>query len=1258
MSTMNCELLATCSAMGYLEGDNYHKEPDCLESIKDLIRYLRHEDETRDIRQQLGATQILQKDLLPIIAQYPQEKMLYEAVIRLLVNLTQPALLCFGKVPANPTARHHFLQVDSYLQGYKEAFANEKVFGILSEKLYDLLQLDWEQRQEEDNLLIERILLLLRNILHVPSDPEEEKNIDDDASVHDKVLWAMHMSGMGDLIKFLAASQEEQQWAMHILEIISLMFRNQNPEQLASTGQIKTKQEKETESRELEILMQRELAAKKKRTFERGSRHSRFGGTYLIQGLKSIADRDVVSHMGVHKFKNYTHDCGKQVGKVRKRNQAAVEMESKRRSALNVRLFLKEFCVDFLENCYNRLMYVVKDNLIREKAQQHDETYYLWAMPFFMKFNRVYRFRPELVSETVSIRVFHFVERNVTNYYEMMLTDKAAASSWSRRMHLALKAYQELLSTLNEIDHSKDGNLRESARVIKCNIFYVMEFRELFLMLFRKFDASKQPKSFLKDLVETTHLFIRMIEKFCKGKTNLFVQRKKLKKKKRKSKQSASASSDKSQEELEEIWKAALEQLGRCAEGQELLPEDLVPFDAASEIPVEEQRAEAMIRIQDAMLASKTAEALVLLRAAREVWPEDDVFGSSNILLTEESELLKQILFANLPRQPAVEVEETEEFRDEEIEEEETESVRVTESEFNLFDYLKRFANAGVVKPYVLLLKDYRQNDAHTNHCIVKMLYRVAYDLKMDTLLYQLSVFHVFSHILEDPAAGAYQELVKFSKYVLSRFFTLAASNSKAFVELLFWKNIANIREMTEGYRTDEESGPNHRIPSWSPEEEQELETLYLQFKEEDGGKDVIDNIMEHIKNETRTRKQIAVKLVQLNLVDSIKDLKRVKKGTKIVLWREEQEMELETLFVEFRASDDVLGDIMRKITYKRTRARIIDKLISMGLVSDRKELYKKRRKLAKGERQEEEDSADDMGSGPSQGPSEDEDEDEDELDEDDGSVDERAEDSAKSTPRYATKGQIGMREPDPAIPLLCCQLQQQGLRGPLLWLQNCLNRTADKREDDGTLIAVPLVPFSEENEDAMDNEVFQKLLKKVGIRPPADEQESFWRISANLSGVQLRKIASVIALQDGDGEGGTAQDGNISVSAGHKSEALRALIMARERHAAATKAGGDAKPEARGRDAPGSPSGSDDDTKSNNEKTKHKQMLKRSRVFDSDDDMEDRVEDTPNVEATEGSEPNSETSDSDTAHRVIKRCRRAIEDDDDDDDDDDIDQL
>ncbi|XP_067880636.1 protein timeless homolog isoform X2 [Heterodontus francisci] len=1050
----------------------------------------------------------------------------------------------------------------------------------------------------------------------------------------------MHMSGMDDLIKFLATSQEEQQWAMHILEIISLMFRDQKPDELATTGQVKTGKEKENESRELEILKQRELAAKKKRTFERGTRHSRFGGTYLIQGLKSIADRDVVCHMGVHKFKNYSHDCGKNINRVQKRKQAAKEVENKRRSALNVRLFLKEFCVDFLENCYNRLMYVVKDNLIREKAQQYDETYYLWAMSFFMEFNRVYKFRPELVSETVSIRAFHFVERNITNYYEMMLTDKAAASSWSRRMHLALKAYQELLNTIDEMDHSKDGNLRESARVIKCNIFYIMEFRELFLTLFRKYDATKQPKSFLKDLVETTHLFIRMIEKFCKGKNNLFAQKKKLKKRKPKAKQLVSASSEKSQEELEEMWKLTLEQLGKCAEGQELLPDDVVPFDAALEIPVEEQRAEAMIRIQDALLAGKAAEALVLLRAAREVWPAGDVFGSSDLRLEEESQLLRQVLFAKLPRQLAVEVEETDEFRDEEIEEEETESVRVTESEFIFLDYLKRFANAGVVKPYILLLKDYKQNSAHINHCIVKMLYRVAYNLKMDTLLYQLSVFHLFNHILEDPAASSYQELVKFAKYVLNRFFTLAAKNNKAYVELLFWKNIATIREMTEGYRKDEQSGENKRAATWSSEEEEELETLYLRFKEEQGDKDVIDNIMEHIKNDTRTRKQIAAKLIQMSLVDSIRDLKRAKKGTKIVLWREEQEMELETLFVEFRGSDDVLGNIMKNITSKRSRARIIDKLISMGLVSDKKELYKKRRKLTKAENQdEEEDFLNDLGHDAVQGSSEVEDE----LAEDDISEDERGELNTKSRSRYTAKGdgqKMEGRELDPAIPSLCCKLQQQGLSGPLLWLKNCLNRTADKREDDGMSIAVPLVPLSEENEDAMEHEVFQKLLKKVGIRPPADEQESFWRISANLNVEQLHKIVSVIALQNGGGE---VVEQDEDVSADQRSEALRALVMARERNVTPTKGSND-EFEERTKRAHESTSGSDSDTKSDDEKTKHKYLLKRNRLFDSDDEMEDGAEETTEVETMEDPEPDSEVT-----HRLIKRRRRAIEDDDED---------
>lgn len=51
--------------------------------------------------------------------------------------------------------------------------------------------------------------------------------MDDDASVHDRLLWAVHISGFDDLVTFLASTQSEKQWSLHVLEIITLMFRDQ-----------------------------------------------------------------------------------------------------------------------------------------------------------------------------------------------------------------------------------------------------------------------------------------------------------------------------------------------------------------------------------------------------------------------------------------------------------------------------------------------------------------------------------------------------------------------------------------------------------------------------------------------------------------------------------------------------------------------------------------------------------------------------------------------------------------------------------------------------------------------------------------------------------------------------------------------------------------------------------------------------------------------------------------------------------------------
>ncbi|NXX40019.1 TIM protein, partial [Tricholaema leucomelas] len=96
--------------------------------------------------------------------------------------------------------------------------------------------------------------------------------------------------------------------------------------------------------------------------------------------------------------------------------------------------------------------------------------------------------------------------------------------------------------------------------------------------------------------------------------------------------------------------------------------------------------------------------------------------------------------------------------------------------------------------------------------------------------------------------------------------------------------------------------------------------------------------------------------------------------------------------------------------------------------------------------------------------------------------------------------------------PILCHPLLCPGLAGPLQWLENCLRRAAEDREEEGVCHPVPLVPLSEENEEAMEDSGFRRLLCQLGLRPPANEQESFWRIPAALSPQQLRLSAASIA--------------------------------------------------------------------------------------------------------------------------------------------------
>ena len=347
-----------------------------------MIRFLRRDDASHEVRRALGEMGVVKSDLVLILRDHSNHRELFDVTLRLLVNLTNPELLLFKEeLPEDKETRNFFLQIQNHRQEYKEAFIDQQLWTVLSKTLGALLKKDWDERLEDDKLIIERILILVRNVLQVPTNVRREGRTSDDASNHDQVLWVLHQSGMQDLLLYIASSDAEANYCLHVLEIISLMFREQDPMSLASANLGRSKTEKTADEEALvKAVKLEEEKRKAKMKAMVTSRHSRFGGTFVVNNVKSITDKAMIIQKPLSNLQDLNLDKGKR-GIKRSKNKIAPEnLDTVRRSTLPVRIFLKEFCVEFLLSAYNQLMGVVRDALNRQRAQQNDETYYLWAL--------------------------------------------------------------------------------------------------------------------------------------------------------------------------------------------------------------------------------------------------------------------------------------------------------------------------------------------------------------------------------------------------------------------------------------------------------------------------------------------------------------------------------------------------------------------------------------------------------------------------------------------------------------------------------------------------------------------------------------------------------------------------------------------------------------------------------------------------------------------------------------------------------------
>ncbi|XP_055324474.1 protein timeless homolog [Sitodiplosis mosellana] len=1130
MSIMLADIDATCASLGYYDGKTYVPEPNALHGLKHLIWVLRRDGDTHEYRRHMGHGKVLQTDLIPMLTAQTEENETSDALLRLLVNLTTPALLLYNEtLPKDGPNRRNFLHLLEILQSFKTAFSNPAVWISLRKRFQKVLEIDSVERTEEKGLLIERVLVLIRNVLHVPSNPDVERRADNDASLHDQVLWALQEAGILDLILYIIGSEYENQYHLHAMEIICLMYREQMAESLADVSLQRTAAEKSRDEQDLIAARKRERAkvAMKPPT----GRHSRFGGTYIMQNMKSVSDRDIICHKPLDRAVAMDFDRDKNKQK-KSHRMAKDEQIIERRSALSIRLFLRQFAIELLQSAFNNMVRQVRRTLDRGTTG-NDDSYLLWVIRFFLEFNRLNGFKIPLVSEALSTQNFHWVLGRVQHHLDMLTSDKQNIKLWERRLSIAIQTLKELFKNLVTLQTMTSEDARALFKLLLNNVCYVLEFRETVLHTLTSYNENRNTKTYMRDVVETTHIFFKLMEKFCNG--NVVVQDKKKSrakgKKAKKPQKSANQhgntpnnhDDDDNNEDAEDKWAVVASEVAAVLSSDSTtLPEEdhPLPFDAASEKPLEDQKDDCMVRIHGFLHQSKFEHAVLLLRSAREVWPQSDCFGSENSQPEDELLLLRDIFMTNLNSGTEnLDDDKTntengtagsDVDNDEDDSDEGNEDARNTEVEFRFDDFLKRLVNPKVVQACTVVLTDWERLPARIIKSAVTILHRIAFGCKVPIMLFQVSLFRIFQQVFGAPRDVHHDEIRRLGVYVMRCFTEIAKTNPKVYAELFFYKSVREANDIEYGYDDARYANANNKKIGWTEEQEDELRQLFMENQNNPSTeKDVIDWILDNLIDKHRTRRAVIKKMKELGLIFKAPTRKSVAAAVSKHLWRYEEDVLLRELYDTYRLEDDCLAKIMETFVDKRSKNATIKRMIELGLIAERSEILPTKRKRSR----QSQPNGEGDGSGSDSSDS-------DEDDEHDSRPVRVTIMNTKKQEKASKPKQQPTREL-PKIMLNVIEIQSQiaaiddSLKTHFDWLQESLNDAAEDADDTDDLSdpsdGVPLVPFSMTQKEAMENPQFKKLLQSLGLQEPLKEMETYWRIPVNMAAKEMRLAAKLL---------------------------------------------------------------------------------------------------------------------------------------------------
>ncbi|EQK99773.1 drug resistance protein MdrA [Ophiocordyceps sinensis CO18] len=533
------------SALGGTSVDDdgqYQLGDDALQVLRDIKRWIRFYDEKTnrmDVARCIYEANLVQGDLLPILAQWPESAMdnkfksrMALACFEVLVPLTWP----MDRDEERMTVNHHrHMPVLELAQlQYKNAIINfdgARILHMAVRAALPSMAISNGDRTARDQGIIKLVLFFLRNVALIspPSNMPDEAQISivatiDAFSCQDIFIFLLTLaSNMGDDFRTEDAT---------VMEIIHHLVKRVEVDRLFMEEQ----QLNKATASQLSAMMSKESSILNASKRKGPTRHNRFGTMIWVKRddgkMSSLSGQDALADAATRIQKmdsNKTFKPPRPPRRGKKQQKGARDLGPPVKLKAPVNARLRSFVEEFLDSGFNRLFQHVRKSIDREAPHLmiYHRRQFFRLVAWFLEAEHARRQAQKrggqqsdsevgsfnLIAGVLNQEMFITLSRALHESYEMKDWQELAA---------VMRCFTQILLTVQEMadsGHDDDGEIAEN---VLGRLFYEEATHDAIANIAKTY--KDQGFDYLDAATELVHNFLRILEAYSKQNVDMQVR--------------------------------------------------------------------------------------------------------------------------------------------------------------------------------------------------------------------------------------------------------------------------------------------------------------------------------------------------------------------------------------------------------------------------------------------------------------------------------------------------------------------------------------------------------------------------------------------------------------------------------------------------------------------------------------------------------------------------------------------------------------